>query len=100
MPISERGWPISPISRAGDAVTETVAAGGRNAAWARAFFSGTSSNVGALSAWARASRAAADSAEWRRKSVTSHVRVGDRGLAAGGGEPPRPPPPRGAGGGG
>src|SRR3990172_11770087 len=69
---------------AGDAVTETVAAGGRNAAWARAFFSGTSSNVGALSAWARASRAAADSAEWRRKSVASHVRVGDRGLAAGG----------------
>ena len=38
---------VASMPLAGDAVTETVAPAGRNAAWSSAFLSGTSSNVGA-----------------------------------------------------
>ena len=38
---------VASIPFAGDAVTETVAPGGRKAAWSSAFLSGTSSKVGA-----------------------------------------------------
>ena len=54
--LARRARPSRPSPLAGDAVTDTGAPAGRNAAWARAFLSGTSSNFGSASERASASR--------------------------------------------
>src|SRR4030088_670357 len=80
---------------AGDAVTATVAPGGRDpAARSNAPLSGTSSNVGAWRMAARAARASSASAAWRRKSIGSDFRVGERSLPPGDEVPQRLVDPR------
>src|SRR5690242_10942475 len=76
---------VASIPFAGDAVTDTVARGGRNVAWSSAFFSGTSSNVGEARIRVSASRAGGASVWRRRKSTAagSDFRVRHRRLALG-----------------
>ena len=57
---------VASMPLAGDAVTETRAPGGRNAAWSSAFFSGTSSKVGSREDAGERLAAAAASAARRR----------------------------------
>ena len=77
---------VASIPLAGEAVTDTVAPGGRNAAWSMAFLSGMSSNVGARERRRPAPRARPASQRRAAPEEHGHLRrpsPGIDGLAPG-----------------